>query len=666
MLFQDETSKKQFRNDIQGIRAIAVLMVLVFHAGLPMPGGFLGVDVFFVVSGFVITQMILRDLHSETFSFSHFYSNRFKRLIPSLGLMITCVVLFSVVFSSPLGGIQVTIKSAIGSMLFLANYVIFRFTGGYFDPPAHTNPLLHNWSLSVEEQFYFVFPVVVFLVYRIESKIRKERLLVVAIFIGTLVSLLSCLLWPDVSSVKRLDFFFHFYGPVGRIWEFGAGALTVFFCKRIRVQRSRTSTGVVGALLIAFSLFKIGEGYKSPGVATLIPVIGTVLLLISGTDSKIFLTRILSHRFLVFIGDRSYSLYLWHWPFVVLVPTIWPSDSRIVPVVATLLSIGPAFVAYSFVEQRIRKRNASPRRVVRQYVPTALLVPLILISLAKIAIDNGLWNTKVQAIQFSALGRHIGSLSNCDHMMPLTKVELPSCDWNVQASGSRIFVLGDSNADHFSEGVIAAGKVLGRSVTLRTANGCPFIDLYMDLGHGKEWSESCLRFTIDSLDFLRTVPKSTVIISNIDVYWTSGTIRVGLNKTSLTNDVIAKLALFREGLQRTVETLQNSGHEVILSQTVPYAGLDPLECSTVKIFFNKCVNDTARKTLETAQGSVRQEIVKVGQDLSIKIFDPWDWMCSRELCTTSTSKFFRYVNTNHISVLQSQELAHAFAATLEQ
>jgi peptidoglycan/LPS O-acetylase OafA/YrhL len=662
--YQSETITGKFRNDIQGIRAVAVLMVLAFHADLPVPGGFLGVDVFFVVSGFVITQMILRDINSETFSFSRFYSKRFMRLVPSLALMVTCVVLFSLAFSSPLGGIQITIQSAIGTLLFLANYVIFRITGGYFDPPAHTNPLLHTWSLSVEEQFYFVFPVLIFLIYRFGSKIKKERLLGVSIFIGTTVSLLSCLLWPDVSNMKRFDFFFHFYGPVGRMWEFGAGVLSVFLCNKLDPLKNRTSIALIGLLLIAFSLFKIGEGYKSPGAATLIPVVGTVLLLCSGTDSKNFLTKLLSHRLLVFIGDRSYSLYLWHWPFVVLAPTIWLGDSRLIPVVATILSIGPAFVAYSFVEQRMRTRNVSSKKVVRRYVPTALLVPLILISLGKIAIDKGLWNTKVQVIQSSALGRHIGSLSDCDHMMPLTKVGLPSCDWNSQAVGSRIFLLGDSNADHFSEGVIDSGRELGRPVTIRTANGCPFIDLYVDVGHGEEWSKSCLRFTIDSLDFLRTVSKSTVIISNIDSYWTSGTIRVGLDETSLTNEVIVKLALFREGLQRTIQTLQNSGHEVVLSQTVPYAGLDPLECSTLKIVLDQCKNDINRRTLEKSQGPVRNEIRAASEATKIMVFDPWDWMCLNDLCTTSSPNFFRYVNTNHISVLQSRDLAHAFTLTL--
>ena len=655
-----KTESGQFRNDIQGIRAIAVLMVLAFHAGLPVPGGFLGVDVFFVVSGFVITQMIFRDLTAGTFSLSRFYSNRFKRLVPALGLMVTSVVLFSLAVSSPLGGIQVTIKSAIATLLFSANYVIFRITGGYFDPPAQFNPLLHTWSLSVEEQFYFVFPVLIILIYRIKIKISKERLLLALIFIGTIMSLLSCLLWPDVSSVRQIDFFFHFYGPVGRMWEFGAGALAVFSYRRLKSERNQTLLGVLGVLLIVFTLFEIDGSYRSPGIATLIPVIGTALLLVAGIDSQNLITRVLSHRVFVYIGNRSYSLYLWHWPFVVLAPTIWTSNNRLIPVVATLLSIGPSLFAYSFVEQRIRKRNLSVKHIVQRSAPIFLVLPLVLALAAKFMIDEGFWNTKIQVLQSSALGRHVGSLNDCDHMLPLSKSGLETCNWNSQAKGSRIYLLGDSNADHFSESVIDSGTTLGRPITIRTSNQCPFINLYMDIGLGEEWTKSCQKFTIESMDYLRTAPPSTVIISNIDSYWTSGT-SVGLDKVSLTNDIPTKLFLFQKGLQRTVEALQNSGHKVILSQTVPYAG-----CSTIKILLNKCANDIARATLEKSQGLVREVIVKVGKNTKTTIFDPWDWMCTKDFCTTSTLKFFRYVNTNHISVPQSRELAKAFAVTLEQ
>lgn len=171
---------------------------------------------------------------------------------------------------------------------------------------------------------------------------------------------------------------------------------------------------------------------------------------------------------------------------------------------------------------------------------------------------------------------------------------------------------------------------------------------------------------IDTIGYLQSAPKSTVIISNIDSYWMSDSIKAGLIKGLLTDDIPTKLALFQKGLLHTVAVIQNSGHEVILVQTVPYAGLDPLECSTIRILLSKCVNNTDRETLERTQGPVRQEIVKVGMNTSAKIFDPWDWMCSKDFCTTSTSKFFRYVNTNHISVPQSKELAHAFAITLEQ
>ena len=148
------------RRDIQGLRAVAVLLVVFFHAGLPLPGGFVGVDVFFVISGFVITGMLAREFErSGRIKFREFYARRFKRLTPALALMVTVTVLLSAVIASPLGAQQVTAQTAIGAMLLAANVVIALTTGGYFDAAADTNPLLNTWSLSVEEQFYLFFPL---------------------------------------------------------------------------------------------------------------------------------------------------------------------------------------------------------------------------------------------------------------------------------------------------------------------------------------------------------------------------------------------------------------------------------------------------------------------------------------------------------------------------
>ena len=155
------SAKRSWRGDIQGLRAIAVLMVVVFHAGLPFPGGFVGVDVFFVISGFVITGMLKKERASKgRISFRNFYVRRFKRLTPALALMVTVTVVVSLVLLSPLGPLQDSLFTALGAMLISANFVILKTTGAYFDSAAELNPLLNTWSLSIEEQFYLFFPAV--------------------------------------------------------------------------------------------------------------------------------------------------------------------------------------------------------------------------------------------------------------------------------------------------------------------------------------------------------------------------------------------------------------------------------------------------------------------------------------------------------------------------
>ena len=215
------------RRDIQGLRAVAVLLVVAFHARLPLPGGFVGVDVFFVISGFVITAMLQREwLAHGRIRFREFYVRRFKRLTPALALMVTVTVIASALLLSPLGAQQTTAQTAIGAMLLVANVVIARTTGGYFDAPAEANPLLNTWSLSVEEQFYLAFPFVLVLgwfLWRRSARARFAPLLIVAA-----VTLVSFAL--SVADARGYDLplpmsSVGFYGPLTRAWEFGAGSL---------------------------------------------------------------------------------------------------------------------------------------------------------------------------------------------------------------------------------------------------------------------------------------------------------------------------------------------------------------------------------------------------------------------------------------------------------
>ena len=301
---------------------MAVLVVVAFHAGLPVPGGFVGVDVFFVISGFVITGMLRREWAAQgRIRLGHFYMRRFKRLTPALALMVSVAMLLSVLVLSPLGTQQTAAQTAIGAMLLLANVVIARTTGGYFDAPAATNPHLNTWSLSVEEQFYLVFPVILiggWLLVR-----RWPRMRLAPAFIVVLVALVSFAL--ALAGVFDSKFpgirpeLIGFYSPFSRAWEFAAGARVALAIARLTVSSRllATALGVAGALALLASLWVITESTPFPGPWTLLPVGATLLLLIAGTQPGNVVTRGLGTRPMTAIGDWSYSVYLWHWPLIV-------------------------------------------------------------------------------------------------------------------------------------------------------------------------------------------------------------------------------------------------------------------------------------------------------------------------------------------------------------
>lgn len=305
------------RQDIQGLRPLAVIAVVVFHAGLPLPGGFVGVDVFFVISGFVIMNMLMREFASiGRVSLGNFYRRRFFRLTPPLVSMLTATMLLSIIFESPFGPQVTTMKTAASSMLMSAN-VFIAGQMGYFDPRSDLNPLLHTWSLSVEEQIYLVMPMLIVLVWKqFDWKVSRRPSF---IFIGMVLMMSFCVSVLTTYSYRfpaipaKFGPSFAFYSPVTRLWEFVAGALLAqaLFGKIISQQRVGVYLfGLIGLGLVFLSFFVIDEQSDFPGLIVLLPVVGTLVLIWAGTISNTIYSRLLSSRFLTYIGDRSYSIYL--------------------------------------------------------------------------------------------------------------------------------------------------------------------------------------------------------------------------------------------------------------------------------------------------------------------------------------------------------------------
>ena len=332
-----------YRPEIDGLRAIAVIPVILFHMGLSwIPGGYIGVDVFFVISGFLITSIIKKELDQGTFSFRDFWARRIRRILPAMVFMTACTLAATYVFVLR-SEYQAIGKQALAALLSVANIYFWRTTGDYWGTAAEESPFLHTWSLSVEEQFYLFFPIAMWLVFRFRS-----RWLQGCILAAVIVSL-ALFLWGSQAYPTAT-----FYLLPTRVWELGTGCLLAVSISNQSPKNSNFGVFAIaglGMIVLSYRFFDI------PNAGLGLAVVGTALIIAFGQVG--LCNKLLSHRSVVHIGKISYSLYLWHWPVLVLSVPLglsWPGFSdKVVLIGATyLLALG----TYHLVEKPTRRRHA--------------------------------------------------------------------------------------------------------------------------------------------------------------------------------------------------------------------------------------------------------------------------------------------------------------------
>ncbi|MDO5697144.1 MAG: acyltransferase [Dermatophilus congolensis] len=370
------------RRDIQGLRALAVIAVILSHSGLPVPGGFVGVDVFFAISGYVITAMLLRELHTHgRVRFVRFYIRRFKRLTPALALVVSVTMILSALLLTPPGAREVAAQTALGAVFLMANFVI-AVISAVPTVSDDVNPLLHTWSLSVEEQFYLFFPALLGIAWAgwnhgkaVAQRVwRPGRALTAVCIVGAL-SFVWAMYGSTGRGVPGPDvLLIGFYSPLGRAWEFAVGAILALLPVHRALANVRVATivGGLGVGAIVLSLFVLDPTVPWPGPATLLPVLGTVAAMAAGSDpegAKNIVSRTLAMHWPVKLGDWSYSLYLWHWPVIVFATMLWPGSKAAMLAGAVLCAI-PAVLSYYYVEQPIRH---DPRFEGRRLIPVVLI-----------------------------------------------------------------------------------------------------------------------------------------------------------------------------------------------------------------------------------------------------------------------------------------------------
>ena len=505
--------RPRFRPDIQGLRAIAVLLVVACHAGLGLPAGFIGVDVFFVVSGFVITGELLAELTATgSVRLRDFYARRARRLLPTLAVVMTVTLAVGAVVLNPFGPQVLGLRTAGAATGFVANVYLYRHVG-YFDSWLNNrNPFLHLWSLSVEEQFYLVLPAFLLVAWRVGARASGERvrrrrvtLAVSAAAVGSFV-----LAWMFTSGRPPLDVQapvrLAFYGAPTRVWEFALGAVLALAgtaIDRVPPRLALASAAIGAGLLVAWSVV-LDPVRPFPGLTAVPPVLAAGLLIVAGASSTL-VARALAVGPLRWIGDRSYSWYLWHWPAIVFARQLWP-DSGLAPFLAAAGSLVLAAATYRLFEDRLRRDRSLIGRRALVLTVACVATMLLALGLTDVGIRAGWGLHEPLGWYDHPYGQDNGCvLFNRDianHWLEAT------CTTRVAHPNGLILVLGDAEADSVSSGLLVAAHRAGFDVAEWARDSCPYLSR-APVGFGR-----CGEWQRDAMAAVARLHPALVVIAN--------------------------------------------------------------------------------------------------------------------------------------------------------
>lgn len=645
------------RADIQGLRAIAVLLVVAFHAGLPVPGGFMGVDVFFVISGFVITSMLTAELESTgRLDLPRFYLRRARRLLPALGVMLTAVLVLAALVS-PVATQGMTALTGLAASVFAANAYMLNVGTDYFDVSSELNPLLHTWTLGVEEQFYVLFPLILLAGWHLARRRGAwtgRSAAAAAIASVSIVSLSGGLLLSH-AGWRELAFF----ASPTRAWEFGAGALLALGIPWVaRLSGwSACAIGATGVAALAVTAFSGQLPLRE--AAPLVPVLGAVALIAAGSPGAGNpFSRALGTRPAVWIGDLSYSLYLWHWPLIVFATALWPGP-RWVAAAAAALSFLPAWLSLRYVENPIRFGRWPRRRPLAAVAVACMLVPIAL-SFGLLGAKRALAAHPTMQSWARSQDFHADIDRGCDDPAPLGARRGGTCLWPAPGAHGEIVLVGDSQAGQFTEPVADAARRAGLDLTVATFPACPLVDV--DLAGPGTDERRCRRFVRGTLEELeRLKPRLVVVAARSDKYIESAEYRLRDPSGRLVTEPAEKARLWEQGLQRTLTRLERAGVPVLLVHPVPAFPETPQSCTTLGILTDGCSSSVSRESAEEQLHRARGvEGAAVAAVSNTSALDFEETLCGSDRCSTSRGDTILYRDGEHLSVDGALLLADGF------
>ena len=649
-------TKHKYRDDIQGLRGFSVLIVVLYHTGFLIRGGFVGVDLFFAISGFVVANLIFDSDHSDPVRFiKDFFTRRIKRLMPLFVLVNATTLFFSVFLLSPFGEIQQVVKALVASCLLVANFH-FQASDAYWNLVVH--PLRHMWSLSVEEQFYIFFPILVICVSKMfkTPKIYSRVWFILLTFIA-LASLVVCLYSTKNSARLQLAGFGFFSSPT-RAWEFLAGVIS-FEVHRNFKQKIRLLYGlplaILGHLLLIWSILNIHSAVGWPSWQSAPLIFGICLLLIFGSEIGMW-NYLLKLKPLVWIGDRSYGWYLWHWPILVFGRIVF-GESRLVAIFLALFSLLLAVVTKPLIEDRFRyssfrNQNYSIRLIL---AAQAILVVLSVVVYALASTGLGLNESATE----SGLGLTTQyELGGCyDEPVAVSDV-LEFCTNSLDAQHLDVLIIGDSQAPSISDGVFAAGRKLGLVVAGVGLAGCPFAATTPLYGGDKCNNFQRLYFDL----ILRLRPQTVIVAQRADAYISDFKVRpqvaIPMQDGSIPHTITEQRSSLLNSYVTAINKISNLPLKVIIFAETRRVVMPP------QSLFDELTGNKIDSQMNLANQSnqIRDDLLidfkyRYQKNPNVIVVDASGELCDSKLyCPAVVDKTLRYRDSFHLNSIGSASL----------
>ncbi|MDC1380406.1 acyltransferase [Octadecabacter sp.] len=632
----------KYRAEIDGLRALAVVPVILFHAGFELfSGGFVGVDVFFVISGYLITTILIEDIENQRFSIVNFYERRARRILPALFFVMLVCIPFAWMWMLPTQMKDFS-QSLVAVSLFTSNILFWR-ESGYFAAAAEEKPLLHTWSLAVEEQYYVLFPIFLILAWRF----GKNRVFWMIVVIAAISLILSEWGWRNKATAN-------FYLAPTRAWELFAGSIAAFIVQKQGVQKNNF-LATVGLAAIIFSIFFYDETTPFPSVYALVPVLGVVLLVLYA-DRETIAAKLLSTKGFVGIGLISYSAYLWHQPlfaFARIRSLEHPSMGLMSAL--SLISLILAYFSWGYIEKPFRDKTSIGKKSIFVFSSVGLL-SFILVGYQGHSNDGYRERFNIEDTVYASLIRSQRQ-SECFGEDVIQRTDW-FCNIGSSSSAPSFFVFGDSHSLSFLPAIDTALSENNKSGLFAGTSGCiPFLRIHSL--RNDQLENNCNELNLRVFSYVKQNAIDTLLLVARWTYYTDGGYEgddfsyIGLRETDERMQKNSRLA-FEYGLRETITAYSEIGVNVIVVPQVPQQHREPLDIYAHSSVSGKGLTESS---VSRSQHLMLQKYVRgLFEAESVRLLDFTDTLCDELYCSVGTKQTSFYNDDDHLSLSGSSLL----------